>query len=233
MTKQFYQTTKNKLATPVAFYFFIPIFKINYILPSVKASHAWANKGFLLGLSYPWPVWKTMALSVVLKLQLFILNQLLWGTGCTLSKLSKPYSIFSIMRATIMIRETGIKGRVTALQGGKTFWEIWMTIPLGIWCSRQQNNTLRHKQQFLKRLCSLPLKWSIPESPKTAVTNPPTSSPKQGEIPQPLKQVKSCLISRVQGLPIMTASELPPSFWSLMITSLPRTYLSRWSQREN
>lgn len=73
---------------------------------------------------------------------------------------------------------------------------------------RAQNNTLIYKQGFLKRLRSLTLKSSIPESLKTAVISPPTSSPKQGEIPQPLKPVKLCLISIVQGLPIMTASRV-------------------------
>lgn len=60
MTKQFYQATETKLSTSAAFCFLSPIFKINYILPSVKASHARASKGFILGLSYRCRVRKTI-----------------------------------------------------------------------------------------------------------------------------------------------------------------------------
>lgn len=43
-----------------SFLFFIPTFKINNVLPSVKASHEWANKDILLRRSYRYRVGKTI-----------------------------------------------------------------------------------------------------------------------------------------------------------------------------
>ena len=138
--------------------------------------------------------------------------------------------ISGIMRAFLMIGETGIKGRAISPEAWETFWEIWMTKPLCMTFKAAKQH-IQIEAKFLKRLCSLTLRLPTPDSSKTAVKSPlhpPTRTDSTTS-----KHIKSCQISIVQRLPIMTTSnELPPCFCSLMITSLPRTSLSHWSQNE-